>query len=401
MAPLPSLRDVRRRFWRVIRSGGWVDEAAVAAGVSVSAGRLWFAQAGGMAPLDLDSPRTDRFLSLAEREEISIMLDRGESKRAIARQLGRAASTIGREVNKNTRRSGRGGAERYRAHLAHKRADVARARPKPAKLATDARLQAEVQRRLSDGHSPEQIAARLRRDFPDDPEMRVCHETIYQAIYVQGRGALRRELAACLRTGRAVRKPRRRGTAERRGKIPDMVNISDRPPQVEDRAVPGHWEGDLIMGAQGSRSAIGTCVERTTGAVLLLHLPDGYGAAQVQHAIVAKMTQLPAILRQTLTWDQGREMTNHIQIAAATDLEIYFCDPHSPWQRGTNENTNGLLRQYFPKGSDLSIHSADRLDEVARLLNNRPRKRHDWRTPAEVLDELLCQAQPPGVATTG
>ncbi|HEX6681405.1 MAG TPA: IS30 family transposase [Candidatus Limnocylindrales bacterium] len=402
MAPLPVVREVRRRFWRVIGSGGGVEEAAAAAGVSVSAGRLWFAQAGGMSPLDLDSPRTDRFLSLAEREEISIMLALGETRRAIARRLGRAASTIGREVTKNTRRPGRGGPDPYRAHLAQKRADVAKARPKPAKLATTPRLQEQVQRRLSDGNSPEQIAGRLRRDFPDDPEMRVCHETIYQAIYIQGRGALRRELAACLRTGRAVRKPRRRGHAEQRGKIPDMVNISQRPPEVEDRAVPGHWEGDLIIGAQGSRSAIGTCVERTTGAVLLLHLPDGYGAVQVQHALVATMSDLPAILRKTLTWDQGRELTNHVQIADATDLDIYFCDPHSPWQRGTNENTNGLLRQYFPKGTDLSIHTAERLDQVATLLNNRPRKRHDWRTPAEVLNELLCQADnPPGVAVTG
>ncbi len=402
MAPLPVVREVRRRFWRVIRAGGGVEEAAAAVGVSAAGGRLWFTQAGGMPPLDLDAPRTDRFLSLAEREEISIMWDRGETKRAIAGQLGRAASTISREINRNTRRYRGSGPERYRAHLAQKRADVAKARPKPAKLATQPRLQAEVQRRLSDGHSPEQIAARLRSDFPDDPEMRVCHETIYQAIYIQGRGALRRELAACLRTGRAVRRPRRRGNTERRGKIPNMVNISQRPPEVEDRAVPGHWEGDLIIGAQGTRSAIGTCVERSTGTVLLLHLPDGYGAVQVQDAIVAKVAELPAILRKTLTWDQGREMTNHAQIADATDLDIYFCDPHSPWQRGSNENTNGLLRQYFPKGSDLSIHTAERLDEVARLLNNRPRKRHDWRTPAEVLDELLCQpASPPCVATTG
>jgi transposase, IS30 family len=402
VAPLPALREVRRRFWRVIGSGGGLEEAAAVAGVSVSAGRLWFAQAGGMSPLELDAPRTDRFLSLAEREEISIMLAQGETKRAIARRLGRAASTISREVTKNTRRYRGAGPEPYRAHLAQKRADVAKARPKPAKLATTPRLQAEVQRRLSDGNSPEQIAGRLQRDFPDDPEMRVCHETIYQALYVQGRGALRRELAACLRTGRAVRKPRRRGHAERRGKIPDMVNISDRPPEVADRAVPGHWEGDLIMGGTGTRSAIGTCVERSTGTVFLLHLPDGYGAVEVQHALVAKMTELPTILRKTLTWDQGREMTNHAQIADAADLDIYFCDPHSPWQRGSNENTNGLLRQYFPKGSDLSIHTPERLDEVATLLNNRPRKRHDWRTPAEVLDELLCQPpNQPGVATTG
>jgi IS30 family transposase len=242
-------------------------------------------------------------------------------------------------------------------------------------------------------HSPEQVARRLRLDFPDDVEMRVSHETIYQSIYVQGRGNLRRELHTCLRTGRALRRPQRRADA-RRGRVANMVNISERPAEVADRAVPGHWEGDLIVGA-ASKSAIGTLVERATRFAMLLHLPADHGAWAVQEAIVAKMAQLPAILRKTLTWDQGCEMANHIAIAEAAQLDIYFCDPHSPWQRGTNENTNGLLRQYFAKGTDLSIFPADYLDYVATKLNNRPRKTLDWKTPAEALDALLSNPHKP------
>jgi IS30 family transposase len=261
------------------------------------------------------------------------------------------------------------------------------------------RLRAQVQDRLRANHSPEQIARRLREDYPDERGMWVSHETIYQAIYVQGRGALKRELAKQLRTGRTLRKPRR--GAERRGRIPGMVNISERPAEVNDRAVPGHWEGDLILGSVVSGSAIGTLVERATGFVLLLHLPGNHGALAVQQAMIEKMAQLPDTLRRTLTWDQGVEMSNHVAIAAATDLDIYFCDPHSPWQRGSNENTNGLLRQYFPKGSDLSLHGPGYLDYVAAEMNNRPRKRLDWRTPAETLDKLLSNpSNPPGVART-
>jgi IS30 family transposase len=230
--------------------------------------------------------------------------------------------------------------------------------------------------------------------------MRVSHETIYKALYVQGRGELRRDLHQRLRTGRALRKTRR-AVGERRGKIPDMVNIADRPPEADDRAVPGHWEGDLIMGSTASSSAIGTLVERATRFVMLLHLPDGHGADAVAVAMIEQMSQLPETLRRTLTWDQGREMTNHVQIAAATGLDIYFCDPHSPWQRGSNENTNGLLRQYFPKGTDLSVYQADYLDHVARKLNRRPRQTLDWHTPAEALDELLSKpSNPNGVAST-
>ena len=246
---------------------------------------------------------------------------------------------------------------------------------------------------------------RLRQDFPDDPEMWVSHETIYQSLFVQGRGALRRELTTCLRTGRALRRPHRQaaGTrAARTRRIPDMVNISERPAEVADRAVPGHWEGDLILGSVASGSANGTLVERATRYVLLLHLPDNHTALTVQEAMVAKMSELPEQLLRTLTWDQGIEMTNHARIAAATGLDIYFCDPHSPWQRGTNENTNGLLRQYFPKGTDLSRWGPGYLDNIAAELNNRPRKTLDWRTPAEALDQLLSNpSEPPGVATTG
>jgi len=357
----------------------------------------------------LVEPVKSRTLNIAEREKILAGINQGLSIRAIAASLGRAPSTVSRELARNLRQkyfqppSRRGPhplAWNYSPHLSQYRAEISAARPKVAKLAERPRLRQEVQDRLEEEHSPEQIAARLRADFPDEPEMWVSHETIYQSLYVQGRGALRRDLAARLRTGRALRKPRRK-TAERRGRIPDMVNISERPPEVEDRAVPGHWEGDLIVGTK-SGSAIGTLVERMTGFVMLLHLPDNHGADAVQEAMVNAMSQLPAVLKKTLTWDQGSELSNHVQIAAATDLDIYFCDPHSPWQRGSNENTNGLLRQYFPKSTDLSVYAPDYLEHVAMKLNNRPRKRLGWKTPAETLHELLSEPfNPPGVALTG
>jgi IS30 family transposase len=309
--------------------------------------------------------------------------------------VGRDKATISREL-----RRGCVGVRGYRASVAQDEADRLARRPKRAKLATDLRLRREVQGRLMRNHSPQQIQRRLRDEFPDDPEMRVSHETIYQSIYVQSRGGLKRELAKHLRTGRVHRKPRRRD-GERRGRIPNMIMISERPAEVADRAVPGHWEGDLIIG-KDSASAIGTLVERTTRFVMLLHLPADHGALAVQEAMVAKMSQLPEILRRTLTWDQGVEMTNHAKIAEATGLDIYFCDPHSPWQRGSNENTNGLLRQYFPKGTDLSAHGAGYLDLVADEINNRPRKTLIWKTPAEALDRLLSEPfKPPGVAMTG
>jgi IS30 family transposase len=337
-------------------------------------------------------------LSFAEREEIACLCAAGAGVCEIARQLDRHPSTIGRELRRVCSSDGR--AQPYRASTAQADADTKAKRPKPAKLATNMVLRRHVQAKLELNHSPEQISRRLRQDFPNDPEMQLSPESIYQSIYVQGRGGLRRELAKHLRTGRVLRAPRRRDD-ERRGRIPDMINISERPAEVEDRAVPGHWEGDLIIG-KDSASAIGTVVERKTGFVLLLHLPDNHGALAVRDQIILKMSDLPEILRLTLTWDQGREMFNHVEIAAATDLDIYFCDPHSPWQRGSNENTNGLLRQYFPKGTDLSIYGAGYLDYVAAELNNRPRKRLDWRTPAEALAALLSEPfSPPGVALTG
>ena len=393
--------EVSKRFWEGVRQGLCVDDASAVAGVSQATGWRWFGSRGGVLPSCSSTAEPSGLrLSFAEREEIACLVAAGHSARSIARELGRAPSTITRELNRR-----RGPDGRYRASTAQAAADASARRPKPAKLATHERLRVEVQARLELHHSPEQIMRRLRQDFPDDPEMWVSHETIYQSLFVQGRGALRRELTTCLRTGRALRRPHRQaaGTrAARTRRIPDMVNISERPPEVADRAVPGHWEGDLILGSVASGSAIGTLVERATRYVLLLHLPDNHTALTVQEAMVAKMSELPEQLLRTLTWDQGIEMTNHARIAAATGLDIYFCDPHSPWQRGTNENTNGLLRQYFPKGTDLSRWGPGYLDNIAAELNNRPRKTLDWRTPAEALDQLLSNpSEPPGVATTG
>ena len=371
-------------FWEGIRSGLGVQEAGAAAGVGPVKAFAWFKQAGGVKG-NGPRPAEGRYLSVAEREEIAVGLAAGESRREIAERLGRSPSTISREIRRNSRGPGQ-----YRALAAQGQAQHRARRPKTAKLAGNAELRGLVAGRLEEFWSPEQVSAWLRRQFPGRPEMQVSHETIYQSVYVQGRGALRRELAACLRTGRALRKPRRKD-GERRGRIPGMVMISERPAEVADRAVPGHWEGDLIAGTR-SRSAIGTLVERSTRFVLLLHLPDGHGADRVAEAMTQAMAGLPAQLRRSLTWDQGSEMTSHAQIAAATDLEIYFCDPHSPWQRGSNENTNGLLRQYFPKGTDLSVHSRGHLEQVAAELNARPRKTLGWKTPAEALDQVLAAA---------
>lgn len=407
-----------RAFWDQVGICGSPSDAAVVVGVSRATAYKWFLDAGGVKPR-VSTPRTDGpkpRLSLAERIEIQVGVARNESLRSIGSRLGRAPSTIKRELDRNVanrydgrksgyrrkcafgaRQSGSSSTVRYDA-LAGERSAAKRARrPKARKLAVHDSLHQEVQTRLQSRHSPRQIARRLRHDFPDEPEMWVSHEAIYQSLYVQGRGSLRRELHQCLRTGRAVRRPQHQpGT--RRGRIPNMVNISERPAEVADRAVPGHWEGDLIMGSTKSASAIGTLVERSTRFVMLLHLPDNHTALAVQNAIVEKMTELPAHLRRSLTWDQGSEMANHLAIAAATDLDIYFCDPHSPWQRGSNENTNGLLRQYFPKGTDLSVYPAHYLDYVAAELNGRPRQTLDWKTPAEALNELL--SNPPTVAST-
>jgi IS30 family transposase len=336
-------------------------------------------------------------LTVLEREEIACLRAAGQGVRVIARTLGRSPSTVSRELGRNSlARRGR-----YRASSAQAAADARARRPKPVKLAMHQGLRREVQDRLDHHHSPEQIARRLVEDFPDDAEMRVSHETIYRSLYVQGRGALRRDLHQRLRTGRALRRPHRRSDqSQTRDRFAGMVNISERPPEVADRAVPGHWEGDLIVG-KDSGSAIGTLVERTTRFVMLLHLPGDHGADAVAEAMITKMAQLPDLLRGSVTWDQGAEMANHASIAAALDLDIYFCDPHSPWQRGSNENTNGLLRQYFPKGTDLSFWGPGYLDYIATELNDRPRKTLNWKTPNEALTQLLSKAlTPPGVAPT-
>jgi transposase, IS30 family len=418
--PLPPLAFVVREFWGHVRDGCTAAEAGVAVGVSENTGLSWFRDAGGVKPR-LAEPKTSGprpRLTLRDRIQVDIGIKTNESLNSIGRRLGRPASTIKREIDVNgghhvarksgyrrkqafgAPQSGKTAQVGYDAFVAQARCDQRARRPKTGKLAGNDKLHDEVQARLLEEHSPEQIAKRLPMDFPDDTEMRVSHETIYQSIYVQGKGNLRRELHTCLRTGRALRKPQRR-PGERRGRIPNMVNISERPPEVEDRALPGHWEGDMILGSTASGSAIGTLVERTTRFVMLLHLPNGHGALALQEAIVAKMAQLPAVLRKTLTWDQGHEMANHVAIAEAAQLDIYFCDPHKPWQRGTNENTNGLLRQYFAKGTDLSVFPADYLDYVAAKLNNRPRETLGWKTPAEALDELLSNPfKPPAVAST-
>lgn len=377
-------RALQAQFWEGVRSGLGTVEAGRAAGVGQVLAFTWFKQAGGVKA-NGPRPAGGRYLSVAGREEITVGLAAKESLRAIAARLGRSPSTVSREVRRNSR-----GVRHYRALAAQGQAQWRAARPKTSKLAGNDELREWVQAKLEDKWSPEQISVMLAAEFPDRPEMRVSHEAIYQAIYVQGRGALRRELARCLRTGRALRKPRRRD-GERRGKIPGMVMISERPAEAEDRAVPGHWEGDLIIGA-GNKSAIGTLVERASRFVLLLHLPDGYGPEKVAAAMTAATGGLPAALRRSLTWDQGAEMAGHAQITLATDLDIYFCDPHSPWQRGSNENTNGLLRQYFPKGTDLSVHSREHLAAVADQLNSRPRKTLGWKTPAQALDQFLAGA---------
>jgi transposase, IS30 family len=383
----------RRVFWRLVAEG--VPPGVAGRGVDVASGtgEAWFSEAGGMAPIRLSEP-SGRFLSPLEREEIALGLARGRSVRAIAAGIGRSPSTVSREVARN--RTSRQG---YRAVWAQHQAERRAARPKPTRLGGSPQLRARVQAGLRLRWSPRQISQVLRRRYPSQPEMWVSHESIYQGLYVQGRGELRRELARCLRTGRALRRPRKRTQGETRGHIPDMVMISDRPAEAADRAVPGHWEGDLILGANNA-SAIGTLVERSTRYCLLLHLPGRHGAQEVRDQMLAAMGRLPRQLWRSLTWDQGAEMSAHTQITAASGLDIYFCDPASPWQRGSNENTNGLLRQYFPKGSDLSVHDPDHLDFVAGQLNGRPRETLDWATPTQALQALLSQDLPTGVATT-
>ncbi|MGE0307978.1 MAG: IS30 family transposase [Acidimicrobiia bacterium] len=364
---------LRARGWRLVDIAREVGCTAPMVGLMVRDGRF----SAGVP--DQWKPRSG-CLGIAEREEILVGIRAGDALSAIARRLGRASSTISREVSAN------GGREGYSAWSAHRRARLEARRPKLCKL-RQGPLRDEVARGLLELWSPDEIARRLPLDFPDDPEMRVSHETIYQSLFVQGRGELRRELARCLRSGRTCRK--KRGAPDGRGRIPGMVMISERPAEVADRAVPGHWEGDLILGENG-RSAVGTLVERTTRLVLLLHLEGGRAAVSVEAAMRKAIATLPNELRRSITWDQGAEMATHLSFTTATGIPIYFCDPHSPWQRGSNENTNGLLRQYLPKGTDLSVHSAVDLREIQRSLNGRPRKTLGYLTPSEAYAQVVA-----------
>jgi IS30 family transposase len=364
--------EIRRR----VAAGERIRAVAAAVGRTRRSVQRVLHQAGGLPPRT--TRRSRLRLSTVEREEISRGLRAGESLRQIAARLNRAPSTVSREVGAN------GGRRQYRAWRAEARAVRRARRPRLAKLARNPSLRQSVERLLGARWSPQQIAWQLRQDHPDQPEMWVSHETIYQSLFVQGRGALRAELTRCLRTGRARRRPQGRLSHH----IPDMVLISERPAEVDDRAVPGHWEGDLIIG-RASRSAIGTLVERQTRFVMLVALPHGRTAEAVRVALAERILALPVELRRSLTWDRGTEMAEHVRFTIDTGVQVYFCDPHSPWQRGSNENTNGLLRQYFPKGTDLSAHSQAHLDAVARELNGRPRQTLGWLKPSEALAKVL------------
>lgn len=436
-------REDRVKFWAAIARGLKSDEAGVEAGVSSPVAYRWFKHAGGVNPC-LPPTTSNRYLSFVQREDIAIWHAQKLGVREIARRLRRHPSTILRELRRNA--SSRSYPPQYKASTAQWHAERRARRPKVAKLATNEALRDYVQERLSgvestpDGRlvgppgpqwsgrgkphradrrwvkawSPEQISKRLKVDFPDDESMRISHEAIYQALYVQGRGALKRELAACLRTGRALRVPRARSQHKPWGHVTSEVMISERPAEADDRAVPGHWEGDLLIGLE--RSAIGTLVERTTRFTMLIHLPReegyhhkhtpkngpalaGYGAVTMKDALASKMTTLPEQLRRSLTWDRGKELSQHATFKVETGIPVYFADPRSPWQRGSNENTNGLLRQYFPKGTDISRWNAEEIDAVASILNGRPRKTLGWKTPAEAFDEHLRLAQQAGVAS--
>ncbi len=436
-------REDRVRFWAAIASGVKTEGAAAEAGVSAPVAFRWFRNAGGMNPC-LPPTVSGRYLSFPEREEIAIWHAQNIGVREIARRLNRDPSTISRELRRNA--STRTYHLDYKALSAQWHAERRARRPKTAKLAANDRLRGYVQDRLSgavqrpDGRllgpagptwkgrnkphrgdrrwvnawSPEQIANRLPIDFPEDGSMRISHEAIYQALYIQGRGALKRELVTCLRTGRALRVPRSRTRQKAWAHVSPEVMISQRPAEAEDRAVPGHWEGDLLIGLE--RSAIGTLVERTTRFTMLIHLPReegygiiprtkngpalaGYGAVRMKDALAAAMTTLPEQLRRSLTWDRGKELSQHTAFKVETGIPVFFADPQSPWQRGSNENTNGLLRQYFPKGTDLSRWSAEEIEAVAATLNSRPRKTLGWKTPAEAFNEHLPLAQRAGVAT--
>jgi IS30 family transposase len=375
------LPDERKRIIGLIAGGMRPAEAAVAVSRSLSMVHRVMRKAGGVARRHDWDPSPAR-LSAQEREMIRSGLDVGESFAAIGRRIGRVTSTVSREVN------GNGGRGCYQGWQAHREACERARRPKVAKLAGCPRLLAQVEEWLeSEQWSPTQISARLRLEFPDDPMMRVSPETIYQSLYIQGRGALRKELASCLRTGRAIRQNRSR--LDRPGPVPNMIMISERPAEVEDRAVPGHWEGDLILG-KNNRSAVGTLVERSTRFVMLLHLSGDHTAETVRTAMTRKILTLPSHLMKSITWDQGSEMAQHQRFTIDTGIDVFFCDPHSPWQRGANENTNGLLRQFMPKGTDLSVYTEADLDAIAKKLNNRPRQTLEWLKPSEVLARIVA-----------
>jgi IS30 family transposase len=440
-------RHVQVAFWEQIAKGLLPEEAAGAIGVAQAVGARWFHNAGGMPPFDLKFQPSGRYLSFAEREEIALLKAQDKGVRDIARAIGRDPGTISRELRRNA--ATRSGKSEYRASVAQWKADMAAKRPKAAKLVVNLRLHQYVEQRLSgqislpDGTpiagprpprftgrnkphrkdrpwslawSPEQISNRIKLDFPDDESMRISHEAIYQSLYIEGRGALKRELVWCLRTGRALRAPRERSRRKTWAHVTPETLISERPAEVEDRALPGHWEGDLLIGLE--RSAVGTVVERTSRFTILVHLPReegyrhketpkngpalaGYGALTMKTALANTMSTLPTQLVRSLTWDRGKEMSAHAQFKIETGIPVFFADPQSPWQRGTNENTNGLLRQYFPKGTDLSRWSAEEVEAVAHALNTRPRKTLNWKTPAEAFNEQLLSLQQAGVATTG
>jgi IS30 family transposase len=387
----------REAYSRLVQQGVSNTEACRIVGVDRRTGQKWAngrkptgTQRTALAPLDLSGEPAPpvgagRYLSEDERIHIADRLREQASIRTIAAELGRHPSTVSREI----RRNAHPGSGAYRPHAAHKRANERRPRPKPRKIAEHPELRAFVQRHLDLKWSPRQICHALRVTFPDRPELHLAHETVYQALYIQGRGELRRELHQALRTGRAQRVPQRQADRRRQRFAHPMVMISERPAEADDRAVPGHWEGDLILGKDGA-SQIGTLVERHTRYVLLVHLPADRTAETVRDALVETVQTLPTHLKRSLTWDQGAEMSRHLDFTIATDVPVYFCDPHSPWQRGSNENTNGLLRQYFPKGTDLSVHTREHLAKVAAELNGRPRETLGWDTPAQRLAKVLA-----------
>lgn len=383
---------VERRVLDLLATGLKGTRVARLTGVSKSRVYELRHEAGGVFR-PANTTYSKRYLDREERYEIARLLELGLSQRKIAARLGRAPSTISHELRRNTRES----TGRYEPEHADRLAWERQRRPKASKLSRCPALRAIVQQWLGKRYSPEQVSGRLRLLHPDDPTMNVSHETIYQSLYVYPRGQLKRELQAHLRRGRRLRQ--RRGGADGRGQIPDAVSIHDRPAEVESRLVPGHHEGDLIMGSRASNSAVGTIVERATGFLTLVHLPAGHTAELVADAVSAQLGALQPWFAKTLTWDRGREMTQHAAITAATGIQVYFADPYKPYQRGSNENTNGLLREYLPKGSDLSIHTAADLQAIADELNDRPRKRLGYHTPTEAFANLLAQQQA-GVATT-